>query len=302
MPKKVGIIVINWNSGSLTALAIAPYLNYESANIICKVIVVDNASTDDSLLILKQYPIQIIINSENNGFGHACNQALEQLSGVEYILLLNPDTTATFTILESLIDFLEKNSGYAVTGPQQKNENGQVIKSCGRFPTFKTALYEVLGISKILPQYFKPAPIMLDWDHSQSREVDHIMGSYMLIRKKVIDITGFMDNEYFVYWEDIDLSKRITNKGFKSFYNSKYCILHKGGGSGDKIPAIRLFYSISARRIYWNKHLGYNAAFFLTFLSLTMEPLIRILKSPQQMKPIIKAYNLYVKKIFTSKE
>lgn len=300
MKKKVGIIVVNWNSGVLTSLAIAPYLNYKSNSIICEVIVVDNASTDDSISLLKKYPIKIIANSNNKGFGHACNQAFDQLN-TDYILLLNPDTQSSTDTLEGLTGFLDKNLNYAVTGPEQKNKNGDIIRCCGRFPTFKTALYEVLSLSKFFPKYFKPAPIMLDWDHSQSMDVDHIMGSYMLIRKNVIDIKGFMDKDYFVYWEDIDLSKRIYNKGFKSFYNNSYSILHEGGASGDKIAAIRLFYSISARRVYWAKHLGTPSKFILTLFSLTTEPLMRILKSPDQVKSIARAYILYLKKIINPK-
>ncbi len=296
MIKKIGIIVVNWNSGGLTNTAIKHYLNYKSSKIECEIVVVDNASSDNSLHVLKQPFITLIANTANMGFGHACNQAFKILN-TDYILLLNPDTISSTSTLETLTAFLDNHPAYAVTGPQQQYDNGTIMRSCGRFPTFKTACYELSGISKMFPQYFTPAPIMLDFDHIKSRDVDHIMGSYMLIRKSVIDETGFMDPEYFVYAEDIDLSKRIAQLGFKSYFNSGCSIIHTGGGSGHNASTLRLFYSISSRKIYWQNHLSRFSLMILTFLSLTIEPPLRILRHPLQAGIIIKAYMLYVKEI-----
>ncbi len=296
MAKKIGIIVVNWNCGHLTYEAIKPYLNYKSGKINCEIVVVDNSSTDDSIAILNRLSITLIQNRANMGFGYACNQALEKLN-VDYILLLNPDTNSDAVTLEILTDFLENNQSYAVSGPQQRYDNGEIIRSCGRFPTFKTSVWELLGLSKAFPYTFIPAPIMTDFDHLKSRDVDHIMGSYMLIRKSVIDITGFMNEDYFVYGEDIDLSKRIQEKGFKSFYNCACFITHTAGASGDKATAQRLFYSISARRIYWKTHFTKSCVPVLIFLSVTIEPLLRIINAPYKIKSITKAYLLYVKNL-----
>ncbi|MEP6594837.1 MAG: glycosyltransferase family 2 protein, partial [Ginsengibacter sp.] len=205
MCKTVDIIVINWNSGSITLQAVAPYINYISSRICCNIIVVDNASTDDSLNLFKDRISNVIVNTKNLGFGKACNQAFAR-SNADYILLLNPDSLSEPRVLEELVSFLEKNPNYASTGPAQVDSQGKVLKTCGRFPTFKTALFEVLGLSKIFPKIFTPVPIMTDWDHMQSRDVDHVMGSYMLLRKSIIDKIGFMDDDYFVYMEDMDLS------------------------------------------------------------------------------------------------
>jgi len=293
MTKRIGIIVVNWNCANLTYEAIKPYLNYKSDKFICEIVVVDNASVDDSITILKPLNIILIENKLNMGFGHACNQALKKLS-VDYVLLLNPDTGSEPATLETLADFLENNPAYAVTGPQQRYENGKVIRCCGRFPSFKTSVSELLGLSKILPSIFTPAPQMTDFDHIESRDVDHIMGSYMLIRKSAIDSTGFMNEEYFVYGEDLDLSKRISKKGLKSFYNFSCFIIHLTGASGDKASTKRLYYSIDARRIYWKTYFSKPAVTILTFLSFTIEPLLRICNSPLKTGTILKAYFLYL--------
>ncbi len=304
MLRKVDIIIINWNSGKQTMEAVVPYLNYESATIRCNAIVVDNASTDNSSELFKGRIDNVIYNTKNAGFGKACNQAFNQ-SNADYILLLNPDTLSDPSVLENLVEFLEKNPDYTITGPQQKDKNGHVLKTCCRFPTFKRSLFELLALSKVFHKIFTPALIMKDWDHSQSKDVDHVMGSYMLIRKSVIDQVGFMDDDYFVYLEDVDLSKRINNAGFKTYYSSEYSIFHEGGGTGQKLEAQRLFYSLTSRRIYWKKHLGGMKSFILVAVSIIAEPFLRVIDSVIKekrpgIKKIGKAYYLYIKRLINS--
>lgn len=284
--------------------AVAPYLDYNSSVVSCNVIVVDNASTDSSLNLFKDRIYNVIVNTENLGFGKACNQAFEN-SDADYILLLNPDSLSQPSVLEELVLFLEKNSGYGSAGPQQVDDKDNILKTCGRFPNLKTGLFEVLGLSKLFPNVFTPAPIMTDWDHKESRDVDHVMGSYMLIRKSVLNKIGFMDDEYFVYMEDMDLNKRIHNEGLKTFYNNKVSIFHEGGGTGHSLQAHRLFYSLSSRRIYWKKHLGKLSYYILITLSIIAEPFLRltdllIKEKKLRLKLIVKAYFMYIKKLIHS--
>jgi len=302
MAKKVDIIVVNWNSGTLTLNAIKPYLNFKNDEIICNVIIVDNASTDDSLSLFENIDCTIIINATNRGFGHACNQAFKN-STADYILLLNPDTRSSINVLKSLVNFLENNQKYAVAGPRQITGKNITFRTCGRFPTFTTSIYEIFGLSKFMPSVFTPTPLMSEWDHLQNKTVDHVMGCYMLIRKLAVDEVGFMDDEYFVYYEDIDLSKRLSNAGYLSYFDSEHTIFHEGGSSGEFIKSKRLYYSITARRIYWKKHLNKLKYFLLFLLSLTVEPPLRMASSfastrSFQFKNIFKAYFLYLKNIF----
>jgi GT2 family glycosyltransferase len=301
MPKKVDIIVVNWNAGEKTLQAVTPYLQYNSLVISCHVIVVDNASVDDSVNILAGRQIELIQNNKNVGFSKACNQAL-RMSSADYILLLNPDTTSTVDVLEALVQFLEANPAYAMAGPSQLDTNRNLLRTCARFPTFKTSLFDVLGLSKAFPKYFTPAPIMADWDHRTSKEVDHVMGSYMLIRKPVLEKVGYMDEGYFVYFEDLDLSKRCSDAGFKTFYHNKHSILHEAGGTGHKAESERLFYSLSSRYVYWRKHFNKISSLLLTTLSLTVEPFLRLVDSlikekEPAFKKIGNAYSRYYKKI-----
>ena len=302
MRKKVDIILVNWNSGEQTLNAAAPYLHHESPNICCNIIVVDNGSTDNSLTILENRVNRLIVNKKNAGFSRACNQAF-QGSNADYILLLNPDTKSEPVILEKLVSFLEKNQNYGIAGPSQVDDAGNIMKTCGRFPTFRTAIFTIFGLSKIFPKLFTPAPEMTDWDHSESRDVDHVMGSYMVIRKSILDKIGFMDNEYFMYFEDIDLSKRFSDVGFKTFYDRTASIHHQGGGTGKRLQEYRLFYSLTSRRIYWRKYFGKFNCFILVALSLGVEPALRILNSlfdeRVEFQKTLKAFSMYVKKIVT---
>ncbi len=285
MAQKVDIIVVNWNSGKQTIEAVAPYLNYNSPQVHCNVIVVDNASKDNSAAYFEGRINNVIYNSVNEGFGKACNQAFKQ-SDADYILLLNPDTISNPAVLESLVKFLELHPEYAIAGPQQRDEEDRVLKTCCRFPDFKRSFFDLLGLTKLFPKIFTPCLIMTDWDHLQSRNVDHVMGSYMLIRKAVIDKIGFMDDDYFMYLEDVDLSKRISNAGFKSYFLSESSIFHEGGGTGQKSESMRLFYSLTSRRIYWKKHLIKTQAFVLTVVSILVEPFLRIIDSIRKEQKI----------------
>lgn len=300
MKKVVDIIVINWNSGAMTLKAVRPYLGYESDSIQCNLFIVDNGSTDNSAILLKDAG-HFISSPTNLGFGKACNLAYPFCKG-DYILLLNPDTESSPEVLENLVQFLEAHRDYAVTGPQQHNYKGTVLRTCARFPKVGTALADLLGLSKIFPRIFTPVPVMIDWDHNKSADVDHVMGSYMLIRKSIIEQVGFMDDAYFVYFEDLDLSKRISAKGLKTFYNKENSIMHAAGGTGDKAQANRLFYSINSRRIYWKKYFNPVAYILLSFLSLTIEPVLRsidltIKEKALPLRVIPNAYYRYLKAI-----
>jgi GT2 family glycosyltransferase len=305
MGKLIDIIIVNWNSGKKAEKAMRSYLKFKNENISCNLIVVDNASNDNSVHILKELANSFIINKTNEGFGKACNQAF-QISKGEYILLLNPDTQSSPLVLEHLVKSLEMKPECAIIGPQQRDEGGNILKSCSRFPTFNTALYDLLGLSKLFPNKFLPSPIMTEWNHESSRIVDHVIGSYMLIKRSVIDQIGFIDERYFMYLEDLDFSKRVMQAGFKTFFDTTQYIIHEGGSSGNKVYARRLFYSLRSRSIYWKKHFSNVQSTILILISISVEPFLRIINSiiydqkPRIFK-ILKAYFLYIESFYGKK-
>ena len=300
MAKIVDIIIVNWNSGKATLQALGPYCKYTSKILTCNIIIVDNGSKDDSINLLQNLNTTIIFNESNVGFAKACNQALEKCSG-DYILLLNPDTISEPYVLEQMVLFLNENSRFAAVGPAQVNSENHIERSCGRFPNFKNSLYEILGLSKVFPQYFQPNFLMKDWDHSSSMQVDHVMGSYMLLRRDIITTIGFMDQDYFLYMEDIDLSRKIYKAGYKIYYDRKLIIHHQGASSGINNTSQRLFFFLRSRAIYWKKNFDTLSFLILLFLSLTFELLLRLINSlvihNYKIRNIVKGYLFYFRSV-----
>jgi len=301
----VDIVVVNWNCGSLLKKCLASYIDSSSNYLQCNVVISDNGSSDDSLTGISGKNLKIVYNNINLGFGEACNRALPYCKG-KYLLLLNPDTESNLENLERLVIKMEQHNDFGSIGPSQLNREAVIQKTCGRFPNLANSVWELTGLSKVLPKVFQPSPIMFDWDHSHSKEVDHVMGSYMLIRKSVIDIIGFMDHDYFMYMEDIDFSLRITAAGYRNYYYSDVSIYHEGGGVSKKVKAHRLFYSLNAKMIYWKKHLK-NEYYFLMILGWSIEPLFRtlitILKlDVNEFKETIVAYRMLFKAFMLKKQ
>jgi len=293
---KLDIIIINWNSGKLLENCIKSIVNTVRESFKLQIIVVDNASIDDSLSFINKsnLPIKLIKNKENVGFARACNQALRYSKG-NYILFLNPDTILKKDTLYKAIDIMESNPDISVLGCKQVDENGNIIPSCSRFPKLINYIYDILGLSKIWPKTFKPATIMIDWDHKDSRCVDHVMGSFMLIRRDVLKKVGNFDERFFVYLEDLDLSKRIIEMGGKIFYSTDLEIYHEGGGTSKKVKDRRLYYSLKSRIRYGYKHFKKIDAVLLFILTIVFEPFTRLFWSIiriklGEIKIIIKAY------------
>ncbi|GAC1380543.1 MAG: glycosyltransferase family 2 protein [Ginsengibacter sp.] len=273
----VDLISLNWNSARQTLDAVRPYLLFNNGRIKINVIVVDNASSDNSLEMLNPVVPKLIVASSNMGFARACNLAFAG-STADFILLVNPDTVSDIHTLKKLIDFMQSHPEVAITGPQQRTNAGKVLHSCGRIPTFKSFIYEMCGLSSLLPDIFKPGLIMRDWDHLASRYVDHVMGSYMLIRRNVIKTDYLFNNDFFLYLEDIDLSKRISDMGHKIYFNADVNIFHEGASTGNRSLYPRLYYFLSTRRKYWKKYMNRLEYFILILTSIFLEPFLRLIQ------------------------
>lgn len=227
-----------------------------------EVIVVDNASSDDTCEVIKEkFPeVKIIENKKNLGYAFANNQGLKEAKG-KYLLLLNSDTILTREVLKEMIDFLDQNPKVGVVTCKVLLPNGAIDPACHRgFPTPRAAITYFLGLEKIFPyipffsQYhlwYRP----LDTIH----EIDSPSGAFFLTKDKVIKSAGLLDESFFMYGEDIDLSYRIKNKGWKIMYNPTSYITHLKKQSGlngkDRVTRERTtvaFYE--AMKIFYNKH------------------------------------------------
>ncbi len=271
----IDIIIVNWNSGLQLSYCIKSIIDSKTDGFKYKIIIVDNGSIDGSLIIDNKFQDVVVIkNNKNLGFGAACNQAIK-LSNSKFILLLNPDAEIKVNTLSICFDLMNSNLNWSVLGLKQIRSDGSVLKSCSRFPSLKQYFNQITGLSILFPSIF-PQNIMAEWDHNSSKIVDHVMGSFMFIRREILEDVGYFDEAYFVYLEDIDLSKRIANAGGIVFFNSDNSIIHEGGGTSSQIIATRTFYSLHSRLVYINKYFSFVEKVIIYFLMIFIEPLTRI--------------------------
>ncbi len=275
----LNVIIVNWNAGETLHTCLQSVFNSTLDKSRYHVFVVDNNSIDNSIDLISGLStnLTIIVNKVNIGFGGACNMVLEDYPS-EFVLLLNPDVIINRDTLSDCLAFIEQNPDIDVLGVKNFNLEGKVVASCARFPSTGRYLNDMLGFSKIAPKLFIPGTAMSDWNHLESREVDHVIGAYMMIRYSVVKNIDFFDKDFFLYMEDVDLSYRIKKTGGKIFYNSNISIIHEGGGTTKSIKATRLYYSLQSRLIFCFKHFNFFSTSLIILVSTTIEPLIRLLK------------------------
>ncbi len=278
MIRTLDVVIVNWNSGQqlrccLASLARTVREGFQFG----RVVVVDNASTDGSADDLPGYglPLATVRNDTNRGFAAAVNQAARQ-STADLLLLLNPDMLLRKDSLAVPIAFLEKpeHTGVAVVGLQLVGQDGEVQRTCARLPTAAALLRHSLGLhrSPFLRDY-----VMAEWDHGQTREVDHVIGAFYLLRRAVFAALGGLDERFFLYLEDLDFSARAKAAGWRIVFLSGARAYHKGGGSSESIKVRRLSYSLESRIRYAYKHYNPAAATLVLAATLFLEPFPRLL-------------------------
>lgn len=300
----VSIIVVAWNSKSLIQAAIdnlAKSLNQDQFDGL-EVIIVDNASTIepiDGILLPQGLKGTVIKNSENKGFGFACNQGAA-LSKAKFLLFLNPDTLPTMQNILKGIGILEGDSQMGVFGPQLFNDNG-IQRTCGNELSLKTLFFDVSGISKLsIPNC---EGIHSTWDHQSSKAVSHLIGAFYLIKSKVFFEVGGFDERFFLYYEDYDLSKKVRSAGYTLWYDSDAKVFHLGGGTSSRIPFKRIEYSLHSKFLLIDKYFGVVWLGFymvLSFFELILRSSLYIgrLQVPNCLKIWKLYFRVYSKVVF----
>ena len=238
---ELAIIIVNWNGGELlrrtveSVIVSPPSIEYE-------IVVVDNASTDDSVAMLRTSKLgreltdrgrlRIIENSENRGFGPANNQAF-RLTDAHLILLLNPDTEVTADSIDRLIATVQSNSRIAAAGPRLLNVDGSLQISVWRNPP---AAWEILlsqlKLYLLLPRRFRGELLLGGhWDHNRERRVPMLSGAAILVRRTVIEEVGGFDERFHMYGEDNEWCLRILRAGWDMVFQPDAVVLHHGAQS-----------------------------------------------------------------------
>lgn len=297
----IDIVIVNWNAGSLLKDCIDSITNNENIAHVNYIFIVDNNSTDESISKIRTYKkVRIIQNNENMGFAKAANQGFRMATS-DYILLLNPDTLLFPNTLSDCIQFMGNNTEVDILGCQLYNKEGQLLPSCSRFPTPLHFLFDGTGLSRLFPKLFTPALLMEDWDHKSDRFVDQVMGAFMFIRKNTFEKIGYFDEQFFVYFEDVDFSKKLADAHGKTFFNSSIKATHIGKGTTSNVKAFRLSLYIKSKLLYSRKYFS-PAGYILTWLvTFFIEPFTRSLfflftGRFSEIKETFKGYAMYLTK------
>jgi N-acetylglucosaminyl-diphospho-decaprenol L-rhamnosyltransferase len=297
---KLEVVTVNFNSGEqlrrcLESIKDARKDNYR----LSRVVVVDNSSVDGSAEDFGDFGFSLVVirNEINRGFAAACNQGAKG-TDADYLLFLNPDTRLFEDSLNKPIAFMASpsNREVGVVGIQLIDEQGRISRTCTRLPSPRQFFAQILGLDRIAPRLFK-SHFMWEWDHKESREVDHVMGAFFLIRRSLFEELDGFDEQFFVYLEDVDLSLRAHRAGWRRFYLADAKAYHKGGGTSERVKALRLFYSFRSRILYAYKHFGPASATSLTLATLFLEPITRSLWSLlrlafRELSETMQAYSL----------
>jgi len=271
---------------------------------LARVVVVDNASSDGSANRLEDtaLPLTIIHNAKNKGFAMACNQGAKG-SHANYLLFLNPDTTLAREALTTAMEFmhLPQNSGIGMCGIQLVDEQNRVIRSCSRFPEPSHFLAQTLGLNRLFPNRFHNK-FMIEWNHSDTRQVDVVTGAFLLVRRVAFESLGAFDERFFVYLEDVDLLYEARRANWSCYYLATTRAYHKEGGCSEQAKAARLLYSLRSRILYGYKHFGWAAATGLMMGTVLVEPFTRLAwaawrRSAGEMKETFQAYAMLLREL-----
>ncbi len=269
---KLSIIIVNYN----VRFFLEQCLNsvYKATqNINAEIFVVDNNSPDDSVEMVKEkFPQATLIhNTKNVGFSRANNQAIEISKG-EYILLLNPDTVVEEDTFEKCITFMDAHPNAGGLGVKMIDGSGTFLPESKRgLPTPSVSFYKIFGFSKLFPKSKIFAKYHLGHlKENETNEIEVLSGAFMWMRKSVLEEVGYLDNAFFMYGEDIDLSYRITLAGYQNFYFPEAKIIHYKGESTKKGNINYVFVFYNAMIIFSKKHFAKKAKAFSFFINIAI--------------------------------
>jgi GT2 family glycosyltransferase len=258
----LSVIIVNWNTRDLLALCLQSlHSTVQEASF--EVWVVDNASSDDSVaLVRERFPqTHLIANSENVGFVRANNQALSRCQG-RYVLLLNSDTEALPGSLDQAVQFMDQHPSAGIAGARLDNPDGTFQASFTPFPTLWREFLILSGLGRLLvrpsfPSYGPQA------ERGPQKINGYFEGAFMLARREALDQVGGLDERIFMYAEDVDWCYRFQQSGWQVWYLPHTSIIHYGGQSTKKRRG-RMEAELYRSRVYFfRKHYGRRAAFCL---------------------------------------
>lgn len=254
--RQVSVVIVNYNHGKLLEDCLHS-LNTSAEGIPYEAIVVDNKSRDGSAdSVASKFPnVQVIRNSRNLGFARAVNQALHTTNG-RHVLVLNPDVVVKPFAITRMVNFLEENPDAGVVGCKLFYPDGNLQWSCRTFYTPLTILFRRSFLGKLFPNNpVSRKHLMVDWDHNDIRQVDWVMGACMLVRKQALEKVGPLDENFFLYFEDVDWCYRMKQHGYKVYYYpyAEMIHYHHRRSAGPELTPEKIHH-VRSMLYYYKKH------------------------------------------------
>lgn len=259
------VVIVNWKVRDLLKKCLESIAKHGKKGEF-EVIVVDNNSQDGSIEMMRTNfsDCVCVANLKNLGFAAAVNQGIKQARG-EYVVLLNPDVEMESGAFDGILKEFKNNPETGIVGGKIKNKDGLIQPSVRAFPDVLSQILINLKLHHLIPSKAYRRYMMNGFDYGKRQEVDQIMGAFFVIRRKVIDKIGLMDERFFVWFEEVDFCKRAKDAGWKIIYNPEIQALHRGGKSFSQISSAKrqMIFNKSLRR-YMMKH--YGIAAWLVFI------------------------------------
>jgi GT2 family glycosyltransferase len=269
---KLSIIIVNFNVRYFLEQCLTSVLKATN-NIDAEIFVVDNESKDDSVeMVQTLFPtVKVIANKKNVGFSKANNQAIGIAKG-EYVLLLNPDTVVEEDTFEKCIAFMDNHPKAGGLGVKMIDGNGIFLPESKRgLPTPSVSFYKIFGLSSLFPKSRTFSKYHLGYlSNDETNEIEILSGAFMWMRKSVLDEIGYLDESFFMYGEDIDLSYRIIKAGYQNYYFPETKIIHYKGESTKKGSINYVFVFYNAMIIFSKKHFAQKAKAFSFFINIAI--------------------------------
>lgn len=265
----LSIVIVNWNVCDLLRDCLNSVQNTVH-NITYEIIVVDSASSDASVDMVKsEFPnVKLLAQNENVGFTRGNNLGLAIATG-RHLFLLNPDTVVLDHAVEQMVDYLDQNPAVGIVGAHTLNTDGTHQSTRRRFPTFTSALFESTWLQPYAPQSLLNRFYAVDIADDAIAPVDWVQGSALMARREVYEQIGGLDTNFVMFSEEVDWCKRAKDHGWEVIYYGQAQIIHHGGQSTAQIAAQKHIYFQESKLRYFYKHHGaFQAQLLRLFLML----------------------------------
>lgn len=268
----VSIVVVSYNTREITLQCLDSIFS-SIAKVTFEVIVIDNASSDNSVRSIQDaYPkIKMIANEENRGFAAANNQGISAAIG-RYVLLLNSDVIVHPSAIDHIVEFADEMASCGVVGCRTLNADGSLQRNCFLPPSALNLLIQLLGLHLVFPRTrLFGRERMTYWDLEDARAVPNVAGCFMLVRSAAIADTGGMDERFFMYAEEMDWCARFWKNGWKVYYSPVGVITHLGGVSAATAASEMRDEAVKSLVLYFKKHLNCVEAVICRCLLVAIE-------------------------------